>query len=802
MPETLGTETPYPGLRPFEAHEADVFFGREAHTDRLLEILQRERFLGVIGPSGSGKSSLVRAGLLPSLRMGALGSGSDWRIAVLRPGDQPVRSLAAALLQPDVFGPELSGSAMPEVVTSENVAMVAAELRRGPLGLLHATESARAARANLLVIVDQFEEIFTYAEAGDETADESEAFVNLLLAARTDPLARIYVVLTMRTDFLGNCVRFPELPDAINRAQYLTPRLKRPEMERAIVGPAEVFGGSVDPSLVAEIINATGQSSDQLPLLQHALARMWAHAAQRDQVSPVIGWEDAKAVGGLTGALDQHAESVLSDVLTLLGAEGEPLVAAMFCAITERRSAASGGQDVRRPQTLARIAAACGVQDWKTLAPIVRAYAAPDVSLLQHGRTLDEHSVIDLSHEALMRQWARLSRWVDAESRRSSDYRRWTERAMDHAGDRGGLLEGAALVRATEWLAGEVSSGQTGWRPTPTWAARYATTADADAEFRQTVGFIEESVASLRRKEQEEQDTLERERRAAIERAQEAEHAARKALRRAILVAFLLFALAAASLYFYVQAKGAADQARRAEADALEARNTAQELAKETQVLREKADAQLKIAAGEGQYTTSEGQTRSPGVARALSLADLAAVMPGSTEPLRRAYLDPLNAAMAEFGIDTPLRQAHFLGQMSYESGDLRGTEEKWGPTEAQNRYESTVLAKSIGNVQPGDGERYRGRGLIWIIGRGNYEKYGAALGLDLVKEPDLAARPDVAVRTAGLFWKLTRLNDLADTNDIAAITRKIGDGRNVQARTIAVERAKKVLGIASVPTE
>src|SRR5215467_13850224 len=124
MPDTEIATGPYPGLRPFQPHEADIFFGREAHTDRLLEILQREHFLAVIGPSGSGKSSLVRAGLLPGLRLGALGSGSDWRIAVLRPGDQPVRSLASALLAFDVFGRELAGLETNGTAKEEHVAML------------------------------------------------------------------------------------------------------------------------------------------------------------------------------------------------------------------------------------------------------------------------------------------------------------------------------------------------------------------------------------------------------------------------------------------------------------------------------------------------------------------------------------------------------------------------------------------------------------------------------------------------------------------------------------------------------
>src|SRR5512135_1239562 len=139
---------PYPGLRPFEANEAEIFFGRETHTDRLLGILQRERFLAVIGPSGCGKSSLVRAGMLPALTAGWLGTGSHWRIAILRPGDQPVRRLARALLHPDALRAELSGSTSEpsDDAVDQTLPLIEAELRRGPLGLLHLVEDARGRR--------------------------------------------------------------------------------------------------------------------------------------------------------------------------------------------------------------------------------------------------------------------------------------------------------------------------------------------------------------------------------------------------------------------------------------------------------------------------------------------------------------------------------------------------------------------------------------------------------------------------------------------------------------------------------
>ena len=508
MVEFREADAPYPGLRPFESHESEIFFGREAHTDRLLEILQRERFLAVIGPSGSGKSSLVRAGLLPGLAMGGLGTGSDWRIAILRPGDQPIRSLARALLRADVLGHELGVEhAEPDDAEPDpaDVAMLEAELRRGPLGLLQVVQAAqtrlqdRPQPFNLLVLVDQFEEIFTYADAGGAKADESEAFVNLLLAARADADSRICVALTMRTDFLGNCVRFADLPEAINRSQYLTPRLTRDEMERALTGPARVFGGDVEPELVVELINAVGQNADQLPLLQHALARMWRVASQRHVKAPLVDWDAAREVGGIGGALNAHANELLKSVQAALEHRHQGLPEQLFRAVTERRMGERGGQDVRRPQTLTRIAQGVGLgDDWQTLVPIVKAFAVPEVCFLQHGKVLNGASVIDLSHEALMRQWDRLASWVADEYQRAASYRRWRERAADHAGGTGSLLTGNDLARAVEWWNPEDSETSGKWAPSEKWAARYRAGDGDDKEFERTMAFIRESRESAR----------------------------------------------------------------------------------------------------------------------------------------------------------------------------------------------------------------------------------------------------------------------------------------------------------------
>ncbi len=467
---------PYPGLRPFERHEAEVFFGREAHTDRLLEILQRERFLAVIGPSGSGKSSLVRAGMLPAVAAGWMGSGTDWRIAVLRPGERPLHQLAQALLEPGVLGHELGRG------EDVGVGLVEAELRRGPLGLAHlvqevprSTESVQP--FNLLVLVDQFEDIFRYT-SGTAEVDQSEAFVNLLLASRAAGDGRIHVVLTMRTEFLGHCVHFLDLPEAINRAQYLTPRLTRAELARAITGPAQVFGGNVSPEVVNDLINAVASDMDQLPILQHALARTWETARHRNPEQPLITRAELGETKGVSGALNAHADAVLAHLMP----EQRGLAEVLFRSITERQGGAAAERDTRRPQPLARIAAG---RDWQDFLPVIRAFSREGVNFVTHGEPLKADTWIDISHEALIRQWRLLQTWVADEAQRAEEYRRWRDRAS------GELLKGTDLERALEW-----QRGRDGWYPTVAWAARYALAPNtAEQEFERTRTYIVKSAA-------------------------------------------------------------------------------------------------------------------------------------------------------------------------------------------------------------------------------------------------------------------------------------------------------------------
>jgi len=164
-------------------------------------------------------------------------------------------------------------------------------------------------------------------------------------------------------------------------------------------------------------------------------------------------------------------------------------------------------------------------------------------------------------------------------------------------------------------------------------------------------------------------------------------------------------------------------------------------------------------------------------------------------ERLADRFYGSLMQAMKDFGIDTPLRQAHFLAQIMHESGGLRYTKELWGPTDAQKRYEGR---KDLGNTEPGDGFKFRGRGLIQTTGRANYERVGKALGFNLINNPDGLADVSLACRSAAYFWYDNDLNDLADHDDIVRVTRRVNGGKNgLEDRTKYLTRAKKLLGVA-----
>lgn len=466
---------PFPGLRPFEETEGHLFFGREEQVDELLGRLRRHRFVAVIGTSGSGKSSLVRAGLFPALRVGSMaGAGSRWRIVAIRPGNDPLRALALELDRQGLLGRE--GDAELRVDLGHAI------LDRGGLGLVEIARQARLGPdENLLVVVDQFEELFRYSQLN---AEDGAAFVKLLLEAAAYAELPLYVAITMRSDFLGNAAMFRDLPERINDGLFLIPRMSREQLERAIVGPVRVAEETAAPRLVNLLLNDVGDDPDQLPVLQHALARTWEAWESDRAPGETIDIRHYAATGGLDAALDRHAESVYGQ----LTPELQTVAQRTFAAITEL---GSDNRGIRRPLRFGDLRAVTEASD-ADLRAVIEAFRAPGCSFLMPpaGIALEDATVVDLSHESLMRVWIRLQTWVSEEGASAQTYRRLAQDAKLHADGRSSLWVDPGLTIAEQW--------RDTTHPNAAWAERYTPVAFALA-----MEFLDAGIAAREREREE-----------------------------------------------------------------------------------------------------------------------------------------------------------------------------------------------------------------------------------------------------------------------------------------------------------
>lgn len=513
---------PFPGLRPFEPDEDHLFFGRERQIDELLRRLRTTRFLAILGTSGCGKSSLVRSGLIPSLHGGAMTqAGSSWRIAILRPGEDPIGNLAVALDAPEALGREDGRDGL-------SCHLLATTLRASNQGLIECVRQARTPpRSNLLVLVDQFEELFRFKQSGQAARrDEAVAFVKLLLEASRHREVPIYIALTLRSDFIGNCLELPGLPEAINEGLYLVPRMTRDELRSAITGPVAVGGAAIAPRLVSRLLNDVGDDPDQLPILQHALMRTWDRWEEDHAPGEPLDLRHYEAVGTMQEALSRHAEEALGE----LDERGRSLAEALFKALTEKEA---DGRGIRRTAPVAEIAALTGASETE-IAAVVEIFRRPGRSFLMPPARvrLQARSVLDISHESLMRIWDRLRRWVDEEARSAQVYRGLARAAADHEAGAAALWRDPELQIALQWKEEQ--------QPTPVWASRY------DPTFERAMSFLAASAADRDRE------------------VAEKEERRRRALRRAWLLTgiFAAAALTLLALAFYaVSQRNSAEKA-------------------------------------------------------------------------------------------------------------------------------------------------------------------------------------------------------------------------------------------------
>ncbi|HNE93780.1 MAG TPA: hypothetical protein PKZ66_06650, partial [Chitinophagaceae bacterium] len=416
---------PFPGLRSFEENEDLLFFGREKQVTELVKKLRQEKFLAVIGSSGSGKSSLVKSGLIPALHSGFMsGAGSSWKICTFRPGNNPIGNLATALSSDNLL--------YHNIETTEDsftyTAIIESTLRRSSQGLVEAYKQSRIDKKNnLLILVDQFEEIFRFSRVEKDAKEgkrDSIAFINLLLKASEQKEFPIYVVFTMRSDFLGDCTEFRGLPEAINEGQYLVPRMTRDERREAITGPVAVGGATITPQLLNQLLNDVGDNPDQLPILQHALMRTWNIWSSKSNNNTPIDIDAYEEIGTMSNALSQHAEEAYNDLNT---DRKKQICESLFKSLTDRGSDTRG---IRRPTKLSEICKLANASSNEVI-EVIDVFRANGRSFLMPPSevAINEDTIIDISHESLMRGWNRLLNWVEEENQSAEIYLRLCEAA-------------------------------------------------------------------------------------------------------------------------------------------------------------------------------------------------------------------------------------------------------------------------------------------------------------------------------------------------------------------------------------
>ncbi len=412
---------PYQGLTAFKEEDAEFFFGRETFVNSLVEAARKQPLVGVIGSSGSGKSSVIYAGLIPHLR-----KEGSWLIESFRPGNQPFYQLATALVRQ--LEPELG-----ETGQLREASGLAGDLQIGKVTLEQVV--SRIAQRNpskrLLLVADQFEELYTLCQ--DKA--QQECFAEKSLAAIATK--SFTLVFTLRADFYGYVISYRPWRDALQKfSPQLLSAMNREELQRAIEQPAQKLEVQLEPQLTQLILNDVGSEPGNLPLLEFALTRLWEK--QQNRVLTHIAYEE---IGGVKKALANHAEQIYQQL-----SETEQKAAQRIFVQLVRPG--EGTEDTRRVATRKEV----GDQNW----PLVSYLAGHTARLVVTGRDdKSREDTVEVVHEALIREWSTLKEWMNA----NREFRVWQERlkvAMhewkNNNSDSGALLRGGSLTVAEEWL--------------------------------------------------------------------------------------------------------------------------------------------------------------------------------------------------------------------------------------------------------------------------------------------------------------------------------------------------------------
>ncbi|MEO1440965.1 MAG: protein kinase, partial [Chloroflexota bacterium] len=414
-------QNPYMGLRPFEETDADNFFGRQEAIDELIGRMQGANFLAVVGPSGSGKSSLVKAGLLPALKRGEVDDSADWFYINMVPGTAPIENLAQALTS----------------IATRSLSRVTGILRAHPESLHEiVTDMLQDQAGDVLLTIDQFEEVFTQVDSEDERLQ----FLEAIRYAVTRPQPRIRVIVTLRADFYDRPLHYEGFGSLIQQNTQVVLPLSTAELEQAIVGPADRIGVYPDADLIARMIADVREEPGALPLLQYALTEVFE---RREGARLTL--EAYQDTGGVSGALARRAEEIFQG----LSDEKQRITRQIFLRMV---TLGEGEEDTRRR---VRYSGLLTLGDNEQVQAVLDEYGK--YRLLTFDNDPDTREpLVEVAHEALIREWQRLRDWLYTSRGDVRQQRALNQGAADwntNHREVSFLLRGARLDQAEEWAA-------------------------------------------------------------------------------------------------------------------------------------------------------------------------------------------------------------------------------------------------------------------------------------------------------------------------------------------------------------
>ncbi len=535
---------PYPGLRPFNEEESIFFRGREEHIERIIRRLSIKKFLMLTGASGDGKSSLVYAGVIPNARAGFFKAKfNNWIVADFRPERSPLHNLALALS--DKLG--YSDIPLLEKELSYGFSSLVNLYKNSPYHLDYESEKWKNAEeqerkilkrkaGNLFILVDQFEEFFTNSENyhNGKTSITSQLVVNLLLETARIALEQdlpIYIICTMRSDYIGQCAAFRGLPEYIGFSQFFVPRLKRKEVHQVIEEPATLSGNTISNRLTEILINELGEGFDQLPVLQHALNQVWKQAEKGQQEMDLIHLAKLSGLpnsylpaedknifdtwfGGipefkkeffsnpsLENVLNAHANELYETAFEFYNQKhSQPITKETACliirAVFQCLTKIDDARAVRNRMTLDEITNIINIPeiDSEMVAGVLElfrhqgnTFLKPFITHEEYSLKLKKEDILDITHESLIRNWSLLDNWAKEEYDNYlnfQDFNKQLQRWVTNNKTKGYLLPIGPLTFFEGWY--------NTCKPNKYWLARYD---ESDDSFEGKLNKAEETLS-------------------------------------------------------------------------------------------------------------------------------------------------------------------------------------------------------------------------------------------------------------------------------------------------------------------